>query len=238
MPTNTPDQQITYPADADAADNPVAFNQFVGDVEPRLVREYTTEADRTARMLALTTNEISSLSAPSVGTPRVEVYDGTNHVSLYTRSLYGFVRLNATFPLTASSTVLQNVTGIAIALPAVASQIFRFRGVLFYDGAATGDIKFAFTVPAGVTMRWGAIGLAAAAATNPGDGTFASTPTSGTALGFGCAGAGTILMATVEGELTTSATAGNLQLQAAQNTSDVTVSNVIARSSLEAWRVS
>lgn len=43
-------------------------------------------------------------------------------------------------------------------------------------------------------------------------------------------------MAQMEGEITMGGTAGNLQMQAAQNTSDATNVNVFERSYLEIWR--
>jgi hypothetical protein len=235
MPTNTPDQQITYPADADAADNPVAFNQFVGDVEPRLVREYTTEADRAARMLALSANEISSLSAPSVGIPRVEVYDGASHVSLFTRSLYYVNRKTADQNVGPSNTVLQNLTNLAVPLPGTAGAIFQFQAVVFYNSNTTADIKFAFTIPAGATMRWGIHALATGAGGISGDMVAGSISVSGNTVAVG--GAAADAMATFFGEVTMGATAGDLQMQAAQQTSDASATNVMTRSRIHAWRV-
>lgn len=235
MPTNTPDQQITYPADADAADNPVAFNQFVGDVEPRLVREYTNEADRTARMLAVASNEISSLSAPSVSIPRVEVYDGTNHISLFSRSLFFRDRKTADQNVGPSNTVLQNLTNLAVPLPGITGAIYQFQAMVFYNSNGTADIKFAFTIPAGATMRWGVHGLATTASGIVGDMTAGSISVSGNTVALG--GAAADAMATFQGEVTMGATAGNLQMQAAQNTSDASTTNVMTRSRIHAWRV-
>mgnify|MGYP000288100603 CR=1 FL=1 len=92
MPTDTPDQQITTPVDADAADAPVGFLATVADVEPRLVRRYVDEADRTARMLSLTENAVSTLGTEN----RAEIYDGAAHVSLVTRAVYARSRVTAT----------------------------------------------------------------------------------------------------------------------------------------------
>lgn len=235
MSTNTPDQQITYPADGDAADNPLAFNQFVADVEPRLVREYTTEADRTARMLALAANEISSLSAPAVGTARVEVYDGTNHVSLHTKALWSTNRKTASQNVGPSNTTFQNLTNLVVPLPGITSAVYQFSGIVFYNSNTTADIKFCFIIPAGATMRWGIHGLAVGAAGNTGDFTAGSTTGSGT--GFTLGGAAADVMAVFHGEVTMGATAGDLQMQGAQNTSDASATNVLSSSRIQAWRV-
>lgn len=231
MPSDTPDQQITLPVGADAANNPTAFTNFVADVEQRLVRLYASIADRTARRASVQENEISALADVN----RLEVWDGTNDISLYQRSIFGMGRLAADQTLTASSTVLQNVTGMVVAMPTVGT--FSFRGVFYYDVAAAADIKFAFTVPAGVALRWGGVG-AATGGGGTGDGQWGTAAASGTALAFGGGGVGTVLHCHVEGEYVAGGTAGNLQLQAAQNTGDASVSLVVARSRFEVWRQS
>lgn len=235
MPTNTPDQGLTLPVDADTADNPVAFTSFVGGVENRLVRRYTNEADRTART-TVTENAITALAAED----RVDIGDTVNWVSLIQRSFFTSARMSADQGLTVSSTVLQNITSLVSALPAAG--LFGFRSVLYFDGPTTGDIKFAFTWPAGVTNpRWSSVGPALAAAASVGDGVFGPVVTaSGTAINFGTAGAGlaNASMAILEGELTMGGTSGNLQLQAAQQTADAGTTTVRLGSKLWVWRIS
>lgn len=230
MPTDTPDQQITMPVDADTADAPVAFVSTIGDLEHLLVRHYTNEADRTTRMLTLVENDVSALGTEN----RVEVWDGAAHVSLHTRALYVYSRVSAAQLLTISNTALQNLTNMLAALPGTAGAIFGFRGKVFYDSATAADIKFAFTMPAGATFQWGLLSTA----TNGTSPTFTSTTASGTALSAVGLGVGTQSIATFEGEITMGATAGNLQMQAAQNTSDATQSTVSPRSHIEVWRIS
>ncbi len=229
MPTDTPDQQITMPVDADTADNPVAFVNTVADMEPRLVRLYTTEADRTARMLTLLENNISGLSTDN----RLDVYDGASHVSLYRRSLFAMAYKSANQTMTPSSTALQNVTDLVIAMPTAGT--FSFRGVIYYDTSATADIKFAFTIPAGATMRWSINGPALAGGTT-GDGTYSTTTASDGAVSYGGGGAATVLAAQLEGEYVAGGTAGNLQFRAAQSTSDPSNTIVVARSRIEVFR--
>lgn len=233
MPTNTPDQQIPLPVDPDTADNPVAFNQFVGTVEQRLVRLYTDEADRTARMLTVVENELSGLASEN----RIDAFDGTNHVSLYRRGLHAMNRTTATQNVGPSNTTLQNLTNMVVAVPGIVGAVFRWRGCVFYDSATAADIKFAFTIPAGATMGWGGMGLASNVAGSTGDASMPETATSGAALTFGGGGVGVGIWMQFEGELTMAATAGNLQMQAAQQTSDATATTIHTRSFIECWRI-
>lgn len=228
MPAVTPDQGLSLPIDGDVADNPVAFNNFVAAVEPRLMRLYTDEADRTARQLVVAENELSGLATEN----RVEVYNGSTNISLHTRAVHTTTRIAVDQVLTASSTVLQNVTSMAAALPGTTGAIFQWRGHVFYDATTTADIKFAFLIPAGATMRWGLNALGPGG-TNP---IYTSISGSGTAISAGALGVGSVLYALFSGEVTMAATAGNLQLQAAQNTSDASVTTVFARSFMEVWR--
>lgn len=234
MPTTTTDQGLSLPVGPDAANNPTAFSNFVAGVEPRLVRLYTDAADRTAKMLVVAENELSGLGTEN----RVEVYDGANHVSLYRRAVYTYSRVTTDQLLTISNTTLQNLTNLVVTLPANGS-IVAFRAVLFYDTSTTADLKVAFTIPAGTTMKWAfSQGPATGLAGTTGDGLFGVQTGSGTALAIGGAGVGTPLMACIEGELTVGATPGDLQMQAAQNTSDATQSTIQTRSRIEAWRSS
>lgn len=232
MPGATTDQALSLPIGADAANNPTAFGNFVAGVEPRLVRLYTNEADRTAKMLVLAENELSGLASEN----RVEVYNGAAHISLYTRALYASVRKTANQNVGPSNTTLQNVTDLVVALPGITGAIFSFRGVVFYDSATAADIKLAFTIPAGASMRWAPMGIATGATTQSFDGAFGATTGSGTGLQLGGAGVGTDLHCLIHGEVTMGVTAGNLQLQAAQGTSDATATTVQSRSRLEVWR--
>jgi hypothetical protein len=228
MPAVTPDQGLSLPILADVANNQAAFANFVAGVEPRLARLYTDEADRTARQLVVAENEISGLATEN----RVEVFNGTANISLRTRAQYLTTRVAADQVLTASSTVLQNVTNMAAALPATAGTIFRWSSTIFYDATTTADMKFAYTIPAGATMRWGVNALGPGG-TNP---VYTAITGSGTAVSVGALGIASVTMALIEGEVTMGGTSGNLQLQAAQNTSDASVTTIYTRSFMEVWR--
>jgi hypothetical protein len=231
MPTDTSDQQITRPVDADVADNPVAFINALADMENRLVRRYTDLADRTARMLTLAENAISTLATEN----RVEVYDGANHISLYTRSLFAWAYKNSNQTMTLSSTTLQDVGSLLVAMPTAG--VFSFRGTVYYDTSTTADIKFGFTFPAGGAMRWTGLGVTTAGGAT-GDGTFSTVTTSGGSTSYGGAGVGTVLACHFTGEYVAGGTAGNVQFQAAQNVAEATNTTINIRSHFEFWRVS
>jgi hypothetical protein len=230
MPTDTSDQQITMPSGTDSADNPVAFVNEVSDVEPRLVRLYTNLADRTARMSTLLENNISGLAAED----RLDVYDGANHISLHSRALFSNAFRTTDSAPKVSDTALGNDTVLAISVPAAGR--FNFTGTLFYDTSTTADIKFAFTIPAGATIRWGGLGLSTA-----GGGALQSATAiaSGSAIAFGGAGVGTAntQIIHISGSMLMGGTAGILWLQWAQNTSDATNTILRADSRIEVWRV-
>lgn len=225
MTTADPDQGITLQVGPDPANYPSAQNSMFAGILSRLNLRYASIAARTANHPISVENEVSWLADVDRG----EVYNGADWISLYTRALYSLTRAtNQT--LTASSTVLQNVTNITVALPTAGR--FHWRCTVWASSPATGDIKFAYTLPAGATMRWGLQGLDIAAGTTF---TAGSTTVSGTALPVGGLAAGTVTMTVIDGEITMGGTAGNLQLQAAQNTADVGVTN-IALVRQEMWR--
>lgn len=230
MPTDTPDQQITMPVDADGADNPVAFVNGVADIEPRLVRLYTNEADRTARMLTLLENNISGLATEN----RLDAYDGANHISLYTRSMFSLVRNSASQTLTPSSTALQNVTGLVVAVPAAGN--FGFRSTVWYSSATAADIKFAYTIPAGGSILWNGMGVITGG-TGTGDFTATTANASDASISYGGNGVGVALCCQIEGVYVAGGTAGNLQFRAAQNAADATNTVIHTNSRLEVFRI-
>lgn len=235
MTVNSANQGIPEQQGTDPANLPSAQASWDGVMENRLVQRFTNEADRTARRPASFENELSALASED----RVEVNNSASWVSLFQRSFYVSARMSADQALTVSSTTLQNITALVAALPTGGT--FGFRASLFFDGPTTGDIKFAFTWPAGVTNgRWSIIGPATTVASNIGDGVFGPIQiASGSATGLGTSGTGITSgsMAIVEGELTMGGTAGNLQLQAAQATADAGTTTVRLGSKLWVWRI-
>lgn len=233
MPTDTTDQQITTPSGTDAADNPAAFINNVADVEPRLVRRYTSEADRTARMASLAENDFSTLSTED----RAEIYNGTNHISLFSRALFAnkFRTTDATAII--SSTTLVSDAVLFAALPAAGR--FQFDLTLFYDSSTAADFKVAFTIPAGATMQWGGIGASTTVSSGVGTAQFSTTVTSDASIAYGGSGNGAanVLMLIARGSVVMGGTAGNLQTRYSQQTSDATNTIVRAHSRLQVWRV-
>lgn len=119
-----------------------------------------------------------------------------------------------------SSVTLVNATGLVAAVEADAH--YWWRLLLHFDSGTTPDCKLAWTVPTGADGRWGVTGQSVAV-TDYGD-----------AATIFLDGANSI--ATLEGWLDTSSTAGNLQLRCAQNTSSGTALNIRAGSMLSIVR--
>lgn len=230
MPADTPDQQITLPIGVDSADNPVAFTNQVADIESRLVRRYVDVADRTARMLVLNEGDISSLANEN----RLDAYDGANHISLFSRSLFSQTRVTPSQTLTQNTTALQNITALLAPVPIAGN--FGFRATMFYSSSTVADIKFAFLLPAGGSVIWGGIGLVTAGS-GTGDASFITASASDAAIPFGGSGAGVLMYATIEGSYVAGGTAGNLQMRAAQNTAELTNTVVSINSRLQVWRI-
>lgn len=234
MPTNTPNQGITLPLGPDAADAPVGFANQTAGLESRLVMRFVDAADRTARVAVPVEGQFSHLGTEN----RLEVFDGTNWVSAYSRGLFALTRKSANQSVNSAGTgtTLVDVTGLVVALPTAG--LFGWRATLFYDGPDAGDIKFAYTAPAGATGTYGVQAISTAGAAAVGTGQYGATTTFGTAIVCGTTGVGTGLLGIMEGEITMGGTAGNLQLQFAQNTADAANTTLRARSRMEVWRIS
>lgn len=136
-----------------------------------------------------------------------------------------------------NSSTLQNDT--ALKFPLLASTTYSFDLFLTYDASTAGDVKFAFTVPAGSTLSTGQLGAYTAATGNSGSVTYAANTTSGSPpANVGGAGVGTVLTYRMRGTVIVGSTSGDLQLQWAQVTPDPTNFTVYAGSSLEVVRAS
>lgn len=235
MPTPTGNQGIPIQDGTDPADMPSAQTSEVSGFEHKLNMQFTSEADRTARYPAPVENDISSLAAED----RTEIWNAANWLSLYHRSLWTEVEVTVDQLLNPSSTTLQNVTALVAPLPTAGS--FRFELDFFIDATTTSDCRLAFTWPAGVTSaRWNAMGPALTVAANVGDGVFGPIQlTSANFIAFGTSGTGTGNTGYIHaaGRLTMGGTAGNLQVQACQNTSDASAITVRIGSLLRVWRI-
>jgi hypothetical protein len=231
MSTNTPDQQITIPVGPDLANNPLAFTDMIADVETRLVLKYTNEADRTARHTAPVEGDVTDLAAEN----RRDCFEGAVYYSDYTRGLFTKAfRTTDAAPINGSTTLVSDAVLLS-ALPTAGT--FMWEAMFFYDSSQTADFKVAYTWPAGAVASWGMKGLATTATATTGDGQFAVQTASGTATPVGGAAVGTRTICTTYGHIVMGGTAGNLQTQYAQNTSDATNTTVRIGSRLLVWRV-
>lgn len=217
MSTTTTDQQITIPVGGDPADNPQAFIDMIAGVESRLVLRYTSDADRTARNPAPTTNQWSIVA----GNTWYDRWTGAKWIPV--------TPLRARKAVTQTinnSTTLTNDTGLAIPFPAVAAN-WLFTGWLLYSSSTVADIKFAFAADAAITgYGFSPVGLATSAGGTTGDVITQGTAALGTAIAVG--GSGGTSGALLNGRITTSGVAGTLQLQWAQNTLEVSNTQVLA----------
>jgi hypothetical protein len=227
-----PDQGITLQVGTDPANLPSAQNAEFAGLLQRMNRLYANEAARTALMLVLAENNISSLAAED----RTEIFNGLNHISLRTRANFQTVRRATDAAAINNSTALVSDAVMTTVLPAVTG-VFRFRDTIVYSSSQAADYKIAYTFPG--TAWWGGVGLATGATGTTGDGQFAVTTASGTSAAYGGAAVGTRLLLMVTGEVTLAGVGGNLVLQYAQQTLDAT--NTVpayAGTAREIWRVS
>ena len=227
-----PDQGITLQVGTDAANYPPAQNLMFAGLLSRLNLRYANEAARTANHPVSVANEVSWLTAEARG----EYWNGANWISLQgPRSYFSYARRTTDTPTIASNTVLANDTVLLASMPTAGT--FSWETILYYDSSQTADLKVAYTFPAGATVKWGVIGLSTGATGTTGDGQFAVQTVSGTSVAIGGANVGTILIASIRGDYIAGGTAGNLQHQAAQQTSDATNTTVSRIGSyMRVWR--
>lgn len=130
-----------------------------------------------------------------------------------------------------SSTTLTNDTVLFI--PTLANASYELECCINFTATAGQDIKIAWTFPAGATMMYAALGTGTANFTDYD----ASMVTGGTARG--ARGNGTTLQTlNSRGYLINAGSAGNLQLQWAQNTSGANATTVLKGSWIRLHRVS
>jgi len=133
------------------------------------------------------------------------------------------------------SASLQNDDHLVVTL--AASATYEFEALIFYSSGTTPDIKFAFTFPAGATCSWAPVGLKFDGVNFEAE---VRTSTWQAASGTSNAVAGTAATydtARLRGIIRLGSTAGALQLQWAQNTSNGSNTTVKADSFLVARRL-
>lgn len=130
-----------------------------------------------------------------------------------------------------ANTTLADVTGLGFFVGA--SEVWGFEVIAEASLPATPAIKVAFTVPSGTTITGVVRALAAADDTGVYAVRSADLTTAVTGLTFASVGVGLRIFGTA----VASSTAGIVQLQAAQNTSNASDSILYANSSIRAWRI-
>lgn len=135
--------------------------------------------------------------------------------------------------LALSSTVLQDITALPLAITNSPTEVWLVKYWVRYQAANTAmDIKPGFTVPAGATVSWQTIGnmlgVGVGAAPLAMLGAGGSQPLGGAALV-----ASVLIVAWVFG----GGTAGNAQFRAAQNTADAGTLTILKGTTMEAVRV-
>jgi hypothetical protein len=148
--------------------------------------------------------------------------------------------VKATDETRTSTTAVSNDTHLFASLEA--NSVYRFTGMLLFDGPEAADAKISFTAPSGATGGW-----------SPVAGTLGTTTPDGSAQlkmagrRFGAevdvgvmASSATLagLIALPHGFVATGATAGTLRLQWAQSSSNATAVSLKAGSTLEVVKVS
>ena len=213
MPTNTADQGLTIPSAGDTADLPANLTTLVGQIEPRLIKQYTNEADRTARNASPTQGQLSWLQ----NLKRYEYWNDT--AAAWWELLPLFARKTAESQTSNNSTTL--IADTHLVLPMRANAVYAMEGLFFWDSGTTGDIKWDWTMPAAGTMPvWNVFSILSSVAANSGslDASISQGP--GNVVIKAGPGIGNLIAGTLQGICTTGATAGNLQLRWAQNAAE------------------
>lgn len=125
-----------------------------------------------------------------------------------------------------NSAALQNDDALFVSV--AANTRYDFRLTALYISNSTPDIKFAWTFPTGLTMRYSFQGYTAGVMQD-----FYQIQTDVVAVD----GNGGNLAAVMEGTVVVAGTAGTLQLQWAQNTANASDTKVLIGSSLRLWQV-
>lgn len=150
-----------------------------------------------------------------------------------------FARKTANQTLAGSSTALQDVTSLSVAVKA--STVYVVECVFYHDlsSGTTEDVQYGWVFPSGSTLRMGAMGGTAAGVTG-GTSTDINIQvkdiTSGTTTQtFGASTTAT--GAVLRGVLVVGSTAGTFKVQAAQATSGVNTIRVLTNSHIVLTRV-
>ncbi len=160
---------------------------------------------------------------------------GTGAAQGFPGDYHAFARKTADESVT-SSTTAQDDDHLFFAV--AANEVWFFECFLVVNGPTAGDIKVGFTVPTGATLLRGIMGLDVAVTSPSGDIRVSASTTSGSLSARNTAGVGTRTTIWIAGTVVNGGTAGNLQLQWAQQVSDGSATTVEVNSWLMGHRVS
>lgn len=221
---------------------PVAITGVVVEADSNSGTTYPTAG------IAVTGSSAVTIGASSIGGRTAGVKNGGGNTVLLTTGLVetvGTLGSTAVCPtelyivkgadqtLTASTTLQNDSALLTPTLPP--NSTWEVAALIAYDDSAAGDFKIAWSHPASSTFVWNGSGCGLGAATSPVtmSGFIGSATSTAT---YGGVGAGTEIPVVVQGVLTVT-TAGVLQLQWAQNTSDPATLTVRAGSYLRLKRL-
>jgi len=175
----------------------------MGDAKLTEVSAATTPVD--ADIMLIVTDIATTAASHKITWANIKATLKTYFDGLYTRTVY-----KSADETVNNSSVLQDDDHLII--PVVANGIYQFKMTLIMNAAAVdSDFKYHFTVPAGTVMTfYDKLAAVLAAGTPVAAYDQTSTPDVGSLIG-------TILF-TIEGIIVVSGTAGNVNLQWAQNT--------------------
>lgn len=134
-----------------------------------------------------------------------------------------------------SNTTLGDVTGMVLSL--AANAVYALDCYVAYNAGTTGDLKLAWNIPAGVTGTWTGWGPGTSATTGDTTINVVRLDAFGTANVLTFGGTGGLTACHPKGYVVVSSTAGNLQLQYAQNVSNGTATTIIAGSWMRLTRI-
>lgn len=190
------------------------------NVRDQVVTPFATAAARTSAV----TSPVTGMLTYRTDGPVYEGYDGVSYVPAARFNQIAWKTADETIT---SSTSFQNDDHLVVALAANAVYLMRLQ--LMYSAATAADMKTEFSVPSGTTgeLKVGAFGSGVAAA--------ADLPNLTDTVIFD--GNALDAMAFMFGTVTTSATAGDIRLRWAQQTSNGTGTILRAGSYIEVIRV-
>lgn len=139
--------------------------------------------------------------------------------------------------LTPSSTALQNVTDLVVAVPGGATAVWRIDCLVLFESNQSADLKLAFTRPSGSTLSWALSGLLSTGTNFEATAGTVHRQVDDTAAAVAGLGAGVATSAQMMGLLRMGASAGNLQLRAAQNATHASDTKILADTYLSLTRV-